>query len=111
MRRFVPCTQWILDYPADSNGYDFPYDRPYLDLYDRCLTGSRAVDAFLSYPGNDRKVAGLLKRLRSILTPLACDIPFRRIARQLRARVKLFDELRDALPRAERPGILVMPSS
>jgi hypothetical protein len=25
--------QWVLDYSADSTGADFPFDRPYLDLY------------------------------------------------------------------------------
>ncbi len=90
-------TQWILDYPADSSGYDFPYDRPYLDLYNRCLKCSRAVDAFASNPDNDGKVAGLLKRLRSILDPLVCDIPLGRIAQQLTTRAKLFDEIRDTL--------------
>jgi len=29
--------QWVLDYPTDSTGADFPFDRPYLDLYDRCV--------------------------------------------------------------------------
>jgi hypothetical protein len=28
--------QWVLDYQADSSGEDFPFDRPYLDLYNRC---------------------------------------------------------------------------
>ncbi len=90
-------TQWILDYSTDGSGYDFPYDRPYLDLYDRCMTGAGAVDTFLSEPDNDSKVQNLLKRVRNILAPLVGSIPFRRISRQLRARGKLFDELRDAL--------------
>ncbi len=35
--------QWVLDYPADSTGAGFPFDRPYLDLYD--LTDAEIIDA------------------------------------------------------------------
>jgi len=89
--------QWMTDYAADSTNQGFPYDRAYLDFYDRCMTGSQAIKAFLRYRRNDRKVASLLKRLQSILDPVTSDIPFGHIAQQLRARANLFDELRDAL--------------
>ncbi len=39
--------QWTLDYKAQASGLDYPFDRPYLDLYERCLTTLRATDAFL----------------------------------------------------------------
>ena len=29
--------QWALDYAADGNGQDFPFDQPYLNFYVRCL--------------------------------------------------------------------------
>ena len=34
--------QWTLDYKARASGFDYPFDRPYLDLYERCLTTLRA---------------------------------------------------------------------
>jgi hypothetical protein len=38
-----------------------------------------------------------LKRLRRILTPADCDVPFRQTTVKLRRRANLFDELRDTL--------------
>lgn len=89
--------QWILDFPADSTGLDFPFDRPYLDLHDRCVTARQAIDAFLCGCLDDKEIIKFLKRLQRILDPVICDIPFRQLTRRLRARAKLFDELRDAL--------------
>lgn len=90
-------TQWILDYRADSTGEDFPFDRPYLDFYDRCITAHRAVNVFLSRQPKDPKVSKNLKRLQHVLNPVLSDVPFYQLVRRLRARVKLFDELRDTL--------------
>jgi len=45
----------------------------------------------------DREVSRTLKRLQRILNPVLSDVPFHQIVRRLRARAKLFDELRDAL--------------
>jgi hypothetical protein len=90
-------SQWILDYRSNSTGQDFPFDRPYLDLYDRCMIALRAIDAFLFKQPKDQKVLKTLKRLQRIVSPAASEVPFRQIARRLRARAKLFDELRDAL--------------
>jgi hypothetical protein len=89
--------QWVIDYKADSTGHDYPFDRPYLDLYDRCMTACRAVDAFIYKTPSDPKVLKTLKRLRRIIAPVASEMPFEQIARRLRSRSKLFDELRDTL--------------
>jgi hypothetical protein len=89
--------QWVLDYPADSTGADFPFDRPYLDLHDRCARVRRAVDAFLRSPSEDKEVHRALKRLALILEPVRRDAPFAEAAITLRKRAKLFDELRTAL--------------
>jgi hypothetical protein len=89
--------QWILDFPSRSAGQSFPFARPYLDLYDRCLEARRAVDAFLCDDLEDKKVSTALERLQRILDPLACDVPFSPVVRSLRTRAGLFDELRDAL--------------
>jgi hypothetical protein len=97
-------TQWILDYRADSSGQEFPFDRPYLDLYDRCMVALRAINAFLFNHPKDKKVLKTLKRLQRILQPVASDVPFLQITRKLRARVKLFDELRDALRLIPKPS-------
>jgi len=96
--------QWALDYPADAIGADFPFGRPYLDLYDRSLVALRAADAFMRTSSTDRKVTGYLRRLHRHLAPVASEVPFSHVARRLRHRAVLFDELRDVLRLAVKPA-------
>jgi len=89
--------QWVLDFKAQATGLDFPFDRPYLDLYDRCMTALRASDAFLRTPPQDNTVTRLLKRFHRYLEPVACEVPFQHVVARLRRRAALFDELRQVL--------------
>ncbi len=89
--------QWVLDYPADSTGADFPFDRPYLDLLDRCVRVRRALDAFLREPPEDQEVGRALRRLMRILDPVSSRTSFTQVATRLRRRAGLFDELRTTL--------------
>jgi len=89
--------QWILDSKARTTNLDFPFGRPYLDLYDRCVTALRASDAFLRKPPQDKHVTAALRRLRRNLERVDCEIPFHQVTEQLRHRAALFDELRGAL--------------
>ncbi|MEJ2327597.1 MAG: hypothetical protein P8Y25_12625 [Chromatiaceae bacterium] len=89
--------QWTLDYKAQASGFDYPFDRPYLDLYERCLTTLRATDALLRNPPEDKQVKGALERLQRYLAPVDCEVPFRQITARLRRRAALFDELRGVL--------------
>lgn len=89
--------QWVLDFHVDGEDEGFPFDLPYLDLYDRCRTACRAADAFLRRPIDDAKVNKALRRLRGILDPVDADVPFKRVATTLGARTALFTELREAL--------------
>lgn len=90
-------TQRILDFKADGTGHDYPFDRPLLDLYDRCKEVRRAIDAFIHNKPSDPNVLKYLKRLHSILGPAASEVPFRQTVRRLRSRAVLLDDLRDAL--------------
>ncbi len=89
--------QWVLDFKAQATGLDFPFDRPYLDLYDRSMTALRANDAFLRTPPEDKVVTRALKRLHRYVQPVASEVPFRQVAQRLRRRAALFDELRGVL--------------
>lgn len=93
--------QWVLDFAADGTGEGFPFDRPYHNLYRRCRTACRAVDAFLRTPPDDAGVRKTLTHLRQVLRPVESEVPFEQTARRLEARAQVFDELRDAL----RPGV------
>lgn len=89
--------QWALDYKADATGLDFPFDRSYLDLYDRSRKMLRAADAFLRNPPEDKEVVAALKRLHRYLAPVDSEVPFRQIVKRLRDRAGLLDELRKVL--------------
>jgi hypothetical protein len=89
--------QWILDYKADLSGLDFPFDRPYLSLYNRCRVALRAIDAFLRVPPDDETVVRMIRRLRRMASKVYCEVPFRQTAKRLHRRADLFDELRDQL--------------
>lgn len=89
--------QWVLDYPDDGTDAGFPFDRPSLDLYCRCLRACRAAESLLRKPWDDRPVHQALERLHRIVELVSSELPFQRPAQILEARACLFDELRDAL--------------
>lgn len=89
--------QWVLDYPTASTGADFPFDRPYLDLHDRCIRVRRAADAYLRKRPADKAVRRALTRIARILAPVRDEKHFSVAANTLRRRAGLFDELRSAL--------------
>ncbi len=89
--------QWILDSKAQASGLDFPFGRPYLDLYDRCIIALRACRAFLRNPPPDRRVTAALRKLCRSLEPIDCKVPAHQVTERLRRRAALFDELRGVL--------------
>ena len=103
--------QWVLDYPADGADQGFPFDRPYLDLYNRCVLASRAVDAFLTKPPHDGGVLKALRNLRSVLQPAACGHTLAQAAKTLVRRAALFDELRSVLRLQPKPVVGIASSA
>jgi len=89
--------QWTLDYKAESTGLDFPFDRPYLDFYNRCSIGLRAIEAYLRIAPDDREVVGVMKRFHRILSAVSGQVPGLQIVQRIRRRAALFDELRNQL--------------
>ena len=89
--------QWVLDYKADATGLDFPFDRPYLDLFERCSTALHALDAYLRNPPADRAVTSALERFHRYLEPVSIQVPFRQVSVRLRRRAALLDEMRSVL--------------
>ncbi len=90
--------QWALDYSAESENLRFPFDRPLLDLYRRCLDIRRALDDLLrKSDAAGRDTLRAMERLGQILEPVVSDASFAAAANTLEARAKLLDELRDVL--------------
>jgi len=96
--------QWVLDYPSDGSDHGVPFDRPYLDLFERCAQASQAADAWLVCPPQDRRVRSALVRLHTTLSPTVREVPFVRLASTLARRAELFDELRTALRLTPKHG-------
>lgn len=90
-------TQWTLDFSADSSNLGFPFDRPYLDLYNRCIKARRAIDAFLRKQHLHPKAHKALKRLGRRLDGITTEADFSRAAQILKTRAGLFDDLRAVL--------------
>ena len=103
--------QWVLDFLADAEYQDFPFDQPYLDLYERCLRVRRVVDGLLRKPPEDRRVLRVLRRLGRLIDPVITEPGLANTVQDLRVRARLFDELRSALrlfPRTnghKQPGL------
>lgn len=98
--------QWVLAYAAESTYGTFPFDRPWLDFYDRVIVAHHAATALSS---EDRKVSRVLGRLRRALDPIVADVACARTAATLRTRAVILDEFRATLriiPRsAARRGV------
>ena len=90
-------SQWVLDYPDDGTDAGFPFDRPWLDLYLRCLRCCRAAESWLRKPCADRRVLAALERLHRTVEPVRGKLPFQVPVRTIHQRARLFDELRDVL--------------
>jgi hypothetical protein len=89
--------QWVLDYPADTQGYGFPFDLSWLALYDRCLQALDALRVYLSEHPKDMAVRKALERLQQIFQSVQDDIDdFGLVADRLQRRAELFAELRMA---------------
>jgi hypothetical protein len=89
--------QWVLDSARDSGHLDFPFERPYLDLYRRCHTLSRAIDAYLRRPPRERALKRALGRLGRVVSRVVTESAFRKVTESLKDRSRIFDGLRAAL--------------
>jgi len=95
--------QWVLDSARDGKHLGFPFERPYLDLYERARKARRAVDAFLRRPPAAKAVCRALQKLARLLDPVATTKGICEISKTLSARADLFDELRVAMRLNPKP--------
>lgn len=89
--------QWTLDWIADGYDHGFPFDRPWLDLYTRCLKTCRMVEACLSRPHDDGRAYQAAHRLFAIVVTVRSEVPFGKHAATLTGRARLLDDLRAVL--------------
>jgi hypothetical protein len=96
--------QWVLDSARDGKHLGFPFERPYLDLYQRARKVRRAVDAFLRRPPAGKTLCRALQRLARLLDPVVTAKNVSEILETICARAELFDELRVALRLNPKPS-------
>ncbi len=93
--------QWVLDYARDGEDQGFPFDRPYFDLYRRCLTVNSAAAALLAKSSLADVKAEMskkaLQRLEGILRAVADKTSLSAAAKTLEHVAAMFDELRGTL--------------
>lgn len=58
---------WMLRYPEDSGGMRFPYSLPYVNLYERCVGGLKAVTSIREAAAEGRLSPRYLRELESRL--------------------------------------------
>lgn len=92
---------WILAFSRTGDGYGFPFDMPYLELYERIEEVHRVLSkASRSWPRGRRSPLAPLKRLQDILARVTASehtAEFRRIVGETRRDRRVFEQFRSAL--------------
>lgn len=94
-------SSWILAFSHSGGGYGFPFDLPYLTLYDRILTVHDILcEIDENWAVKKRGPFGALRRLKDILEIVVTSeytAEFRSIVAETRRDRVIFDRLRNAL--------------
>lgn len=92
---------WILAFSHNGDGYGFPFDVPYLTLYDRILEVHKVLcEASASWTVKKRGPLGSFKRLKEILDIVVASeytAEFRTIVAETKRDQRIFERLRSAL--------------
>jgi hypothetical protein len=90
--------QWVFDYPHQSHGYGFPFDRPYLDFYRRLQIVHRLlkeiIDVHLSGTAKDNKP---FFQVYTTFKEAVEDKRLNGLAASLEQKARVFDKLRMAM--------------
>jgi hypothetical protein len=89
---------WIFDYPNQSSGYGFPFDRAYLDFYRRLQIVHRLLEQIMNVSLSDSgKTNRPFSQLYKVVTQVVEDKRLNDLAKNLKAKAKVFDKLRYAM--------------
>jgi hypothetical protein len=99
---------WILAFSHSGDGYGFPFDVPYLTLYDRILEVHQVLRrASPNWTVNRRGPLGALRRLKEILDVVVASEhtpQFQEIVADTKRDRKIFERLRSALRICPKSG-------
>ena len=92
---------WILAFSRAGEGYGFPFDLRYLNLYDRIVKAHAALDpASVLWPEKSKDAIAALQRFKDILDPVVMGEyaeDFRQLVAETRKDLRIFDRFRAAL--------------
>jgi hypothetical protein len=89
---------WIFDYPSQSAGYGFPFDRPHLDFYRRLEKVDQLLEQIMDINLTDSASANRpFFQLHKVVTKVVGDKRLNNLSKNLEAKAKVFDKLRCAM--------------
>lgn len=92
---------WVLAYSQDGEGYGFPFDMPYLNLYERILKVQDAIrHVKASWPDRKRGAFGTFTRFAEILDTVVTGeyaADFRKAVDEAKKDMRIFNRFRSAL--------------
>jgi len=96
---------WALDGKNQGQGYGFPFDRPHVVFVQRLFMVYSQLEEFKSiYLRDQWRDNKPLFKLSCDLMDVCSDTVLRRIVIEIESKMKIFDELRDAMRIAPRSG-------
>jgi hypothetical protein len=96
---------WIFDSSHPSKGYGFPFEQPHLQFYFRLKTTLRFLESISSVYLCGRAIDNRpFTQVRQFLEEVLSDKQLAATATAMKAKVKIFDRLREALRIAEPDG-------
>jgi len=87
---------WIFEYPGQSSGYGFPFDRPHLDFYRRLQEVYRILEK-IKDADMDKKAKRPVVQIYKVLAEFAEDQRLNDLAKDLDVKSAVFDKLRGAM--------------
>jgi hypothetical protein len=88
--------QWIFEYPSQSSGYGFPFDRPHLDFYRRLQEVYQILGKFKD-ADMDKKAKKPVIQIYKVLAEFAEDQRLNDLSKDLEVKSAVFDKLREAM--------------
>lgn len=101
----------ILDHGADGDGYGFPFDQRYLNLYQRLKDAYSTITEVQSFYSNKTKNDRIVWKLYHTIKGVVEDPSLKKIIEQYKIKLAVFSDLREAFgttPKSVNNGLTQM---
>lgn len=89
---------WVFEYPHQSDGYGFPFDRPHLDFYRRLQKVHQLLGQIMDiHLSNSAKANQPFFQVYRAFTKTVEDMRLNELAKSLETKAEVFDKLRIAM--------------